>query len=112
MKAKYMCNECGALFDEPKKRRENHTEIAQDGTIPFEEFYVCPVCGSDWFSDAEYCQICGEPLRDGIDICNACKIELVDAIQNCVEERLGEDEDYKEALDAAWDYLADVIRNR
>ena len=105
MRRKYMCSNCGELFDEPKISREPHPEIADDGTVPFEEMEVCPSCGSDWFGEADYCKICGEVLDDCIDICNDCKVALVDAIQTCVEERLGEDIDYKEALDEAWDFL-------
>ena len=73
----------------------------------------CPECGSDDVTAIETCPICGGPVKNyADDICRDCQNRIVEAILDEVELMLGEDIDYKDALDAAWDYLADVIRNR
>ena len=53
----YICNECGAVFDEPAVEREVHFWI--DGS-PLEEFSVCPECGDTDFTEAFECDGCGE----------------------------------------------------
>lgn len=53
----YICNDCGAVFDEPAVEREVHFWI--DGS-PAEEFSVCPECGDTDFTEAFECDGCGE----------------------------------------------------
>ena len=53
----YICNECGAVFDEPAVEREVHFWI--DGS-PVEEFSACPECGDTDFTEAFECDGCGE----------------------------------------------------
>ena len=98
MKNWFKCFECGEFFEDPG---ENLPETR------------CPECGSFDTADVETCNICGGPIKDTVeDICPDCQNRIIDALQQEVEDALGEDIDYKDALDAAWDYLADVIRNR
>lgn len=48
---KYVCEDCGAIFDEPEVKRwtENHgSEMQEAWAIP-----VCPECGSEEFEEIE-----------------------------------------------------------
>lgn len=53
------CNECDEYFDEDQMEiiREYHSELTGVGGILYEEFCVCPCCGSDdieeYFEDEE-----------------------------------------------------------
>ncbi len=53
----YICLECGALFDEPKKWVERHGL----DTPPYEEHRGCPNCGGA-FVRTVLCDGCGEVI--------------------------------------------------
>lgn len=62
--AHYVCNRCGAVFDEIEAATENftHTEIHPYYT---ETYLACPHCLSNDFEDAAYCYRCKKPIRYG-----------------------------------------------
>lgn len=70
-----ICNECGAVFDEPKGVFNKVGELPTDGHYES----VCPECGGDDIEDAERCHGCDEykaksTLNDGF--CNECGAEV------------------------------------
>ena len=52
----YICNECGARFEDLKEVVETHGL----DTPPYETWYVCPHCGENDVSQAVECSRCGE----------------------------------------------------
>ena len=52
---KYVCIECGHLFDEPKRYVETHCLDCG----PYENFLGCPHCG-EAYVEAHKCDCCGE----------------------------------------------------
>lgn len=75
-KYKYICLECGHLFNEPYEYSETHGF----GAPPYEELSGCPVCGGS-YDEAVECDDCGElfPFSTGhwlnstTLICSKCK---------------------------------------
>ena len=65
----YICNNCGAIFDEPNTVIETHGLDCP----PYEHIPVCPECEDTDFVEAQECERCGElfaELEDGL--CDAC----------------------------------------
>ena len=66
----YICEECEAVFDEPKTVEEHHP---YGSTTATEYWAVCPHCESSSYEEAKQCERCGElvaELHDGLcDIC-------------------------------------------
>lgn len=59
----YRCNDCGRLFDEPRKGEQD----AYTGDC----YIGCPHCGSDDYVEGNMCA-CGEWCADE-DMCDDCK---------------------------------------
>lgn len=60
----YICDDCGAVFDEPFGQRQPHGEV----------YEVCPACGGS-FSEAKHCPVCGEyhhPAEQRFEVCDTC----------------------------------------
>lgn len=71
----YICNECGAVFDDPKTYYEHHP---YGMGYAEEKWLVCPYCYGD-FQEAEQCEECGEyvaELEDGL--CDICHSDMCD----------------------------------
>ena len=71
---KYVCIECGEVFEHPKRYIESHGLDAP----PYEDFYLCPCCGGDYVV-ARKCDVCGDyivgkyiKLESGERICDEC----------------------------------------
>ena len=74
----YICQECGAVFEEPKIFLEQHPYGLGYAE---ERWVVCPRCSNADFDDAEMCDGCGEyfaELEEGL--CEECYAELEDEI--------------------------------
>lgn len=56
----FVCRDCGDMFVLPVVHRDAH---AFDYG-PYEEYYVCPHCGSNSFEDAPQCNACGGYIYD------------------------------------------------
>ena len=70
----YICNDCGAVFEECKVEYEFHPYGS--GTAK-EEWWYCPNCDSADFEEAKECKRCGEyfvSLTDGL--CDLCYEEV------------------------------------
>jgi formylmethanofuran dehydrogenase subunit E len=74
---KYVCQECGSVFNEPKQYIEKHGL----DTPPYEIIEGCPDCGGA-VTKTERCHICGEYITEkyirtmNFDlICADCYIE-------------------------------------
>lgn len=65
------CNECGAIFDQPDRVRER-----LDDEYGYEDYYVCPGCGSTDFEETVKCLNCGEESEQ--QICDQCVEMLSD----------------------------------
>lgn len=108
------CYNCGDVLNETElvDRKELHREIADGDHVPFETFRACPTCGDTDFEELETCEICGGPVKDwNGDICRDCFDALIKSIDQCVEDRLGEDIDYKDALESARSELFHYLFN-
>lgn len=80
---KYICTECGDIFDEPHEYEESHGFTHG----PYEKFSVCPYCGQPGYEECIECDKCGKPMAvseanvvmiDGHEakVCNKCYYEM------------------------------------
>lgn len=72
----YLCIECGALFDEPRRTIETHGLDSP----PYEVWNVCPECGGAYVKTMQ-CDLCGEwitgdyvELDDNSTVCECCYV--------------------------------------
>lgn len=85
----YICNDCGRVSEELEVRREIHTELFSE---PYEEYDVCPCCGSEDVEECYYCHECGEPISrqcsivgdDGKRYCEDCYYKKEDESFNII----------------------------
>lgn len=68
------CNDCGATFDMADKKIEKQGEYW--GEPAYEEWYVCPECGSDDIENTVECVRCGRQGKE--ELCEDCIAELSD----------------------------------
>ena len=105
----WYCTDCESYFndDELVIERENHTELAGMGGVTWEEFGVCPHCGSDDICKATAkCDVCGEVFYKtravgDMELCDECYEALAEEMQKAKEhiaEWLGIDEKSAEDL--------------
>lgn len=70
----YICNNCGATFDEYAIEEEYHP---YGNSYAVEKWAVCPCCGESDFDEAKKCKCCDEyvaELKDGL--CDCCYGDL------------------------------------
>ena len=79
----YLCIDCGALFEEPRRIIETHGL----DTPPYEVWNVCPECGGGYVETMR-CNICDEwitgdyiELDDYSVVCECCYV-----VKNIVED--------------------------
>lgn len=72
----YICDNCGAVFENTISIREHHNELDDETT---EEYHGCPVCKNSSVLKAVQCDLCGEyvaydyvKLKDGTIACSDC----------------------------------------
>lgn len=65
----YICDECGALFEEPVRKRE-YSEEYGDSTA-----YYCPHCGSEEYT-ADECPSCHGAKNEHGPVCRKCKLRI------------------------------------
>lgn len=72
----YICNNCGAIFENTVSIHEHHNELYDK---PIETYHGCPFCKCDDVTEAVQCDLCGEfvaydyvKLRDGTIACSDC----------------------------------------
>ncbi len=69
----YRCTDCGKKFTALKTKTETHNLA----TPPFEEFKVCPYCGSSNYKKTalNFCKCCGARMLGSGDYCSAaCEV--------------------------------------
>lgn len=70
----YLCEECGAVFEEPRIFYDTHGLP----TPPYEKWAQCPKCRSTKIDEAEQCSRCGRyeaELHKG-RLCEFCFTDL------------------------------------
>ena len=107
----YICNDCGALFEEPVTCNEKHP--CGEG-YAYELIAVCPSCAGS-FGKAVKCTNCGcfhgeEKLNDGM--CTDCMDEMlqtiVDAIYNVFTKEDFDKHPYN-TFDNIWSRVGDIF---
>lgn len=72
---KYICADCGAVFDEYDAECNTYRQYNDGVCIDEAEYSACPNCGSEDLCDAVECAICGEWYADSKligDVCEEC----------------------------------------
>ena len=89
----YYCQNCGAEFERPDRCREDIGEYM--GRTAYEDFYVCPSCGSDDVDEMMKCELCGEyvpahKMAAGVrrDVCEECCRELEEVAARVLHDAL------------------------
>ena len=75
---KYVCSECGEIFDEDEAKTiyERDTGEGGYGSVIW-SYDVCPFCGSEDLEEARECPICGEwHDPDSGELCEDCKKDI------------------------------------
>ena len=92
IRSRYICRECGYVFEEPSRVQEIHHEV--DGR-QVEIFCVCPNCGDTFFEDAITCGYCEEEYAEDDMVaklfCKKCIDEMIRCRQDIVKAYIGED---------------------
>lgn len=70
----YRCNDCGADFGNPKIERDD-----------WEEYYVCPRCGSEELDEMQPCAVCGNPAYLGETLCSSCKTDFENELNDFIK---------------------------
>lgn len=75
----FICMDCGHVFEEPRVEHERMADFW--GAPAWEEFGVCPNCGSVEYDTAEQCERCGEWVPETTDfgnvkLCDFCLEDL------------------------------------
>lgn len=65
----YICDACGAVFDEPIRKQE-YSEEYGDSTA-----YYCPHCGSEEYT-ADECPSCHGAKNAQDPVCRKCKLRV------------------------------------
>lgn len=69
----FICNECGEVFEEPRRWEEHHP---YGMTYATEYWSECPRCGGG-YEEARQCTICGEYVAQTMDgMCDECYEEI------------------------------------
>lgn len=95
----FCCDECKALFEEPRQGHERHSHEL------VEPMQRCPECGSPYIREAEVCVRCGQqfPYRDGHHgLCIDCADALYRQVDNII---FGFEGDYMDAKEKFLEYM-------
>ena len=87
---RYLCDYCGAYFDEPSKI--HHRETVGEFTREYVD-EVCPLCFCDSLSHACDCPKCGKPMWAGARLCADCRKDLLTRSKAFADELTEEEED-------------------
>ena len=82
------CAWCGEVFSEDSVETKSGYLCECGDHSVYEDYGVCPYCGSDDFEEARKCEICGEyMLVDELfgDVCEGCIEQYENDIQGCYE---------------------------
>ena len=87
---RYLCDYCGAYFDEPSKI--HHRETVGEFTREYVD-EVCPLCFCDSLSLACDCPKCGKPMWGGARLCDDCRKDLLRRFSAFADKLTEEEED-------------------
>lgn len=77
---KFICNSCGAPFDEPRYQTYRDTDTGSHVECS------CPLCGSyDIESGVKPC-VCGKPMLTGDIVCTSCKQKFLFRLNAFIDE--------------------------
>ena len=106
----YLCEICGAVIGENEFATEKDTlglNLEERGGIQGESYSVCPQCGSDEYTEAEYCEHCKEPypIRNVDEgICDDCLFRIKKDFSAELEGIFAKHESsYRKAANLAYD---------
>lgn len=102
---KYVCAECGEIFDEDEAKTiyERDTGEGGYGNVIW-SYDLCPFCGSEDLEEARECPICGEYHGGESDVCDTC----LEDIETAWKELLTKFPDGADAGEIAR-YIAEVL---
>ena len=92
----YFCLDCEEYFEEPRMEKEFHSELNGMGGRTYEEYGVCPKCGSEDIEECrDKCDICGAEVHStkmvgSFDLCPDCYKKLGDILKETVDKIVGE----------------------
>lgn len=90
----WICDDCGAVFEEPGSYREIHTELDD---MPVEMVSCCPECGGGFWTEAKMCPRCEEyySVDDliGGKLCKGCLDEIIKMNSDVVRKYIDADRD-------------------
>ena len=87
---RYRCDCCLTYFNDPVSI--DHTEHLGEFRRSYTD-YLCPACGADSFSDADYCPKCDEPKLKTDTLCEDCRKALLERFTAFADELTEEEED-------------------
>ena len=87
---RYICENCGTVFDEPHRRK--YTEALGEFTYTYTE-ETCPACGEDLFEAVELCPRCGDRYKlCGEILCKECRTDLLRRVIDFADGLTAEEE--------------------
>ena len=77
----YICKDCGAVFEEPYKWRDDPSPAGVSLSSGYYEYWECPSCGSEDVDEAERCEVCGEYIAES-GICESCRAQIEEEVKD------------------------------
>lgn len=79
----YICEDCGATFEEPRVYNETY---GVDG--PPQPIHCCPACGGD-YREAAVCTMCGKHFIDEEfqGICDDCQQDILKKLEQALMDK-------------------------
>lgn len=99
---KWMCEECGAVFDTPKIRSECVGEAW--GSPAYRDYGVCPGCGSEYYEAAMQCPACGEWHLGDHEYCDECVDECSKMLGDIEHKMIIDGEQLKELIAIVYEW--------
>ena len=70
---KYICGDCGEVFDEDEIKEVYYDEGEGVMRGPLFDHFECPECGNEVYDEAVHCPVCEEYYNGEEDYCENCQ---------------------------------------